>query len=110
MDLKQHQARTVQYSNTACTVLASSLQQMTGRPADPSPLAGPGGTTMKTLIAFVVTLMLAAVSASALAMPCGKASKSSGEALDSQHLMPLHVAQQGQVALKRPARLPKLAG
>jgi hypothetical protein len=63
---------------------------------------------MKTLIALLVTLMLAAVSASALAMPCGNSSKSSSEALDSQHLMRLHVAQQSPVALKRPGKLPTL--
>lgn len=64
---------------------------------------------MKTIIALLVTLMLAAVSASALAMPCGKASKSCSEALDSQHLIRLHVAQQSPVALKRPGTMPKLA-
>ena len=63
---------------------------------------------MKTFIALLVTLILAAVSATALAMPCGKAVKSSSEALDSQHLMRLHVAQQGPVALKRRGKLPKL--
>jgi hypothetical protein len=63
---------------------------------------------MKTLIALLMTLMLAAVSATALAMPCGKVGKSSSEALDSQHLTPLHIAQQSPVALKRPGTLPKL--
>jgi hypothetical protein len=63
---------------------------------------------MKTFIALLVTLILAAVSASALAMPCGKAGRTSGEALDTQHLMRLQVAQQSPVALKRPGKLPKL--
>jgi len=63
---------------------------------------------MKTIIALLVTLILAAVSASALAMPCGNASKLSNEALDSQHLMRLNVAQESPVVLKRPGRLPIL--
>ena len=63
---------------------------------------------MKTFIALMVTLILAAVSATALAMPCGSAAKSSSEALDTQHLMRLHVAQQSPVALKRPGPMPKL--
>jgi hypothetical protein len=64
---------------------------------------------MKTFIALLVTLILAAVSATALAMPCGRTVKSTSEALDSQHLMRLHVAQQSPVALKRPGTMPKLA-
>jgi ABC-type phosphate/phosphonate transport system substrate-binding protein len=59
---------------------------------------------MKTIVALFVTLILAAVSASALAMPCGQATKSSSEALDSQHLMRLHVAEQSPVTLKRPGK------
>ncbi|WP_285424891.1 MULTISPECIES: hypothetical protein [unclassified Pseudomonas] len=60
---------------------------------------------MKTIIALFITLMLAAVSATALAMPCGQVTRSSTEALDSQHLMRLHVAEQTPGALKRPGKL-----
>ncbi|HEY0287369.1 MAG TPA: hypothetical protein VGC62_10220 [Pseudomonas sp.] len=49
---------------------------------------------MKTTIAFIVTLMLAAISASALAMPCSQNSRTTEEARDSQHQIRLHVAQQ----------------
>ncbi|MFK3796958.1 MULTISPECIES: hypothetical protein [unclassified Pseudomonas] len=63
---------------------------------------------MKTLIAFLITLVLAAISASALAMPCGQKTRSTDEAQDSQHLMRLHVARQNPVGLKLPGRLPRL--
>lgn len=56
---------------------------------------------MKSLIAFVVTLLLVAISATALAMPCSSKVRSTDEALDAQHAIRLHVAQQGPLLLKR---------
>lgn len=47
---------------------------------------------MKTSLAFIVVLMLAAISASALAMPCGQRSRLGEEVRDSQQVR-LHVAQ-----------------
>ncbi|MFJ3486172.1 hypothetical protein ACIPL1_22640 [Pseudomonas sp. NPDC090202] len=59
------------------------------------------GNSMKSLIAFVVTLLLVAISATALAMPCSAKTRSTGEAMDAQQMIRLHVAQQGPVTLKR---------
>jgi hypothetical protein len=56
---------------------------------------------MKTSLAFIVVLMLAAISASALAMPCGQRSRLGEEVRDSQQIR-LHVAQQ-QVVQDQPA-------
>jgi hypothetical protein len=61
---------------------------------------------MKTSLAFIVVLMLAAISASALAMPCGQRSRLGEEVRDSQRIR-LHVAQ--QVVQGQPAPF-KVAG
>ena len=49
---------------------------------------------MKTTLAFIITLMLAAISVSALAMPCAENAGALQEVRDSQRQVRLHVAQQ----------------
>jgi hypothetical protein len=49
---------------------------------------------MKTSLAFIITLILAAVSASALAMPCARKAGALQEVRDTQPQVRLHVAGQ----------------
>lgn len=49
---------------------------------------------MKTTLAFIITLILAAISASAWAMPCARNAGALQEVRDSQHQVRLHVARQ----------------
>ncbi|RAU45453.1 MULTISPECIES: hypothetical protein [unclassified Pseudomonas] len=61
---------------------------------------------MKTLIALLFVSVLAAISASALAMPCANKVRSSDETLDSRHLQRLHIALQHPMAVKLAGRVP----
>jgi hypothetical protein len=49
---------------------------------------------MKTTLAFIFTLLLAAISASALAMPCAQKAGALQEVQDARHQVRLHVASQ----------------
>jgi Ni/Co efflux regulator RcnB len=49
---------------------------------------------MKTTLAFIITLVLAAISASALAMPCAQTAGALQEVRDTQHQVRLHLASQ----------------
>lgn len=49
---------------------------------------------MKTTLALIFTLIFAAISASAWAMPCAQTAGALQEVRDSQHQVRLHVAQQ----------------
>jgi Ni/Co efflux regulator RcnB len=49
---------------------------------------------MKTTLAFIITLVLAAISASALAMPCAQKAGALQEVRDTQHQVRLHLASQ----------------
>lgn len=77
---------------------------------------------MKTTLAFVITLILAAISASALAMPCAHKAGALQEVRDTQRQVRLHVASQEAlpdpfavlrarpVHVKASARIEPLAG
>lgn len=49
---------------------------------------------MKTTLAFIITLILAAISASALAMPCAQRAGTLQEVRDTQPQIRLHLASQ----------------